>query len=164
MKTGFAPVAVTSHSPERTIALGRRAGAVLRGGETLSLIGELGTGKTLFAQGVALGLGVKDRVISPTFLIHRMYEGRLRLHHFDFYRLRNETDLESVGFFDFQGEDPPAVVVAEWGDKFREALDEPIIEVRFDLGRKETDRAIRFEVRGMAAEVWEALSREILGR
>ena len=155
------PVAVMSHSPERTIELGRRAGALLRGGETVSLIGELGSGKTRFAQGVAQGLGVKDIVVSPTFLIHRTYHGRIALHHFDFYRLTSEMDLESVGFFDFQAENPPSVVVVEWADKFPEALDEPILQVRFHLGPQETDRSVQFSPCGLAPGLWEALAGEV---
>ena len=76
--------------------------------------GPLGAGKTQLTKGIALGLGISDEVVSPTYLIHRIYdEGRIRLHHFDFYRLDTEDDLESVGFYDFQAERGPAVAAVE---------------------------------------------------
>ena len=84
----MAPITIESAGPDATVELGRRLGAALRGGETVSLIGPLGAGKTHLTKGIALGLGISDEVVSPTYLIHRIYdEGRIRLHHFDFYRL-----------------------------------------------------------------------------
>ncbi|MCX7016485.1 MAG: tRNA (adenosine(37)-N6)-threonylcarbamoyltransferase complex ATPase subunit type 1 TsaE [Candidatus Sumerlaeota bacterium] len=148
---------IATHSPEQTFELGRRIGAFLRGGETLSLIGDLGAGKTLFTQGLAKGLGAAGEVVSPTFLIHRIYQGRLRLHHFDFYRLAGESDLESIGFYDFQAEDPPAVIAIEWGDRFPRALDEPILQIEFHTGASETDRRIAVRAKGVPMDEWRTL-------
>jgi len=153
---------IATHSPEQTFELGRRIGAALRGGETLSLIGDLGAGKTLFTQGLAEGLGVRGEVVSPTFLIHRSYQGRLRLHHFDFYRLHRESDLDSIGFYDFQAEDPPAVLAIEWGDRFPRALDEPILQIEFRAGAGETDRRIALRSQGAPMDGWRTLMDEAL--
>jgi len=151
-------------SPEETIDLGRRIGALLRGGETLALVGELGAGKTQFSQGIAQGIGVSEPVTSPTFLIHRTYTGKLTFHHFDFYRLTGEDDLESIGFYDFQAEDPPSVTVVEWADRFMQALDQPIIEARLELGEQETERRLEFIGHGLNDRFRETLKEELARR
>jgi 2-amino-4-hydroxy-6-hydroxymethyldihydropteridine diphosphokinase len=160
MKAADQTLKITSGSPDETLALGRRIGKALSGGQTVALIGELGAGKTCLAQGLAAGLGVEGRVVSPTFLIHRIYDGKLRLHHFDFYRLEGEDDLESVGFYDFQTETPPSVVVVEWADRFPDALDPPLLEIVLRPGKTDSERAIRLRSRGMAPEVWQGIMRE----
>ncbi|RLC30881.1 tRNA (adenosine(37)-N6)-threonylcarbamoyltransferase complex ATPase subunit type 1 TsaE, partial [Candidatus Woesebacteria bacterium] len=74
--------------------MGKKIAADLKGGETLALTGELGSGKTTFIQGLAEGLGVKGRIISPTFILMRKYEAsKSDFYHIDFYRL--EDDLEN---------------------------------------------------------------------
>lgn len=78
------------------------------------LSGPLGSGKTTLAQGIAAGLGVKGRVQSPSFVLERLYTGRLTLRHLDFYRLRAE-DVEEEGFF--ADADESAVTVVEWGER-----------------------------------------------
>jgi tRNA threonylcarbamoyladenosine biosynthesis protein TsaE len=161
MSSSDAFLTMNSMSPEETAELGRRAGALLRGGETLALVGELGAGKTQFSQGIATGAGVIEPVTSPTFLIHRIYTGRLKLHHFDFYRLAGEDDLESIGFYDFQAENPPSATVVEWADRFMQALDQPIIEVRLEPGRQETERRLTFIGHGLSEEFRKTLSGEL---
>ncbi len=148
-------------SPEETAELGRRAGALLRGGETLALVGELGAGKTQFSQGLALGVDVSDPVTSPTFLLHRIYTGRLIFHHFDFYRLVGEDDLESIGFYDYQAENPPSVTVIEWADRFMAALDRPIIEIHLKAGEQETERHLTFIGHGLDDEFQKKLCEEL---
>ena len=78
-----------SHSPQETQALGERLGRVLMAGDVVSLVGELGAGKTCFVQGLARGLGVpaERRIASPTFTIVNEHFGRLTLFHVDLYRL-----------------------------------------------------------------------------
>lgn len=116
-------------SPDETTALGRCLGQRLRGGWTLALTGPLGAGKTHLVQGIAAGMGITEPLASPTFLLHKTYEGRLRLHHFDFYRLDSLDDLESIGFFDIQAQDQ-AIIVIEWAEKFRDVLEPPLLEVQ----------------------------------
>src|SRR5690242_12161882 len=93
------PAQVTIHtaSAEETRRLGRCIGVSCRGNEVILLEGDLGSGKTTLAQGLAAGLGVAAPIISPTFIVLREYNGRLSLYHFDFYRLagtERAVDLE----------------------------------------------------------------------
>ncbi|MEI6266368.1 MAG: tRNA (adenosine(37)-N6)-threonylcarbamoyltransferase complex ATPase subunit type 1 TsaE [bacterium] len=91
----------TTKSSEETVNLGKKLGQKLRGGEVIFLIGDLGGGKTQFAKGVALGLGIVETVVSPTFTIERIYTsprhsregGNLVMHHFDLYRLTNDREI-----------------------------------------------------------------------
>ncbi len=103
-------------SPHATSALGERAATILRGGETVLLWGPLGAGKTLFAKGLCRGLGVTDEIVSPTFTLACRYEGRLVVHHLDFFRLDSEADLAEVGIDGVieEVEGGNAVMVVEW--------------------------------------------------
>ena len=89
--------AVLTHSPEEMQALGREIGKILMPGEVLGVVGELGAGKTHLTQGIMEGLGSTDAAASPTFsLVHEHRDGRLRACHFDFYRLRDESELFGI--------------------------------------------------------------------
>jgi len=105
-----------THSPEETLALGKRIGEQLKGGEIFLLRGDLGAGKTVFAKGLASGLGIEpDDVTSPSFTLVNSHEGRLRFFHIDLYRLDPGTHrglgLEEI--FD----DERAVTVIEWAER-----------------------------------------------
>lgn len=108
-----------SQSPEKTHALGRRLGEAITAPLVVSLVGELGSGKTVFVQGLAQGLGVPDGyyITSPTYTLVNEYPGRLPLVHIDLYRLISDDDLESIGFFDML--DQPAVTAVEWADRVK---------------------------------------------
>lgn len=108
---------LTTHGPGETTDLAFHIGKALRGGEVIELVSDLGGGKTTFTQGLARGLDITGVVSSPTFTVSREYEGRLRLYHFDFYRL---TDAGVTGD-EFSGAlaDPQGVVVVEWADIVR---------------------------------------------
>lgn len=93
------------------IELGLRIGQAT----CVSLVGPLGSGKSVIARGICSGLGVKDPVISPTFILYQEYQGRLPVIHCDLYRLEHERELEELGVFDRVGLD--AVVLVEWGDR-----------------------------------------------
>lgn len=116
-----------------TIALGRQLGRFMiemaQAARPLcvALIGDLGTGKTHFSQGVAEGFGVTEEVTSPTFALMNTYEtGNGTLYHFDVYRLDDESELENIGFGEFT-EDTLSIV--EWADKFPEALPLEVLEI-----------------------------------
>lgn len=117
---------------------GRRIGEHAADGLFLALVGDLGTGKTHFVQGLAAGLGIKDVVASPTFTIMNYYDGPLPLKHFDFYRLRDVEELYNIGWDEYS---VGGVTVAEWADLFPEAV--PPEAIRITLTAKgETEREI----------------------
>jgi tRNA threonylcarbamoyladenosine biosynthesis protein TsaE len=120
----------------------------------VALLGSLGAGKTLFAQGVAEGLGVDPRgVQSPTFVIACEYslpEGRSlrRLVHADLYRLERPEEVESAGLRDWL--DPDTLLLVEWADRAPEALPDDRLEIRIAGGPE--GRVLEIEARGAAAE------------
>jgi tRNA threonylcarbamoyladenosine biosynthesis protein TsaE len=116
-------------SPDETRALGHKLGALLQPFDVVALYGELGAGKTLFVKAVAEGAGAPG-ASSPTFAIVNQYEGRLRLHHFDLYRLQGPGDLFALGFEDLLAE--PAATLVEWADRARSALPEDRLEIVFE--------------------------------
>lgn len=118
---------IITTAPEETLGLGIALGRSLTGGEVISLTGDLGAGKTVFAKGIAKGLGVSEEVTSPTFQVVREYKGRLPLYHFDFYRLADKSELREIGFSDYIGGEN--VVVVEWADLFVHALPKNYIHV-----------------------------------
>ncbi len=99
-------------SAEETFALGRKLADSLNKGDVVALVGGLGSGKTVFAKGIALGLGIKEDLTSPTFTLLRQYQGRFELCHFDLYRIEDEQELEHIGLYDCAGGDN--VCVIEW--------------------------------------------------
>jgi tRNA threonylcarbamoyladenosine biosynthesis protein TsaE len=129
-------------SPAETLAAGAAVGRVAGPGLVLALRGSLGAGKTLFTKGVAKGLGVPGwrYVTSPTFTIHNVYQGRLRLHHLDLYRLTEADDLESLDLYEvLDGRD---VCVIEWPDSFLRDLPSDRVDIRFhwvDQGRRDIE-------------------------
>lgn len=109
-----------SHSAEETFAFGEQLGKVARPGEIYCLEGDLGVGKTVFTQGFARGLGVEDYVNSPTFNIVKEYDGRLRLYHFDVYRIGDPSEMEEIGYEEYffgQG-----VCIVEWPSQIPELI------------------------------------------
>jgi tRNA threonylcarbamoyladenosine biosynthesis protein TsaE len=101
--------------------LAERLGALVSGGSVIALRGGLGAGKTTFAKGFARGLGVDDELTSPTYTIVSEYEGRLRLHHVDAYRLEGPEDFDSVGGGELLA-DPGGVCLIEWSERIEAAL------------------------------------------
>ncbi|MGH7640533.1 MAG: tRNA (adenosine(37)-N6)-threonylcarbamoyltransferase complex ATPase subunit type 1 TsaE [Candidatus Dormibacteria bacterium] len=97
-----------------TRELGRRLGRALRPGDCLALKGELGSGKTVLAQGIVSGAGGGEDVRSPTFLLHAVYPGRVTVHHLDLYRLEAEVDLRRLGIDEALEE---GAVVVEWPER-----------------------------------------------
>jgi tRNA threonylcarbamoyladenosine biosynthesis protein TsaE len=101
------------------VALASRLAAGFTGGEIVLLSGELGTGKTAFVRGLAEGLGIpSDEVSSPTFVLLTRYDGRLRLHHADLYRLRGDGDERELGLEELPGE--RGVLAVEWAERLRD--------------------------------------------
>lgn len=110
-----------THSPEQTEEVGRALAEKLNGGETLVLRGNLGSGKTRLTKGIAKGLGVSELVTSPTFTIQNVYTGRLKLYHFDMYRICDPLELEEIGYYEAI-DDPNGVCVIEWAENIPSEL------------------------------------------
>ncbi|MBQ7481119.1 MAG: tRNA (adenosine(37)-N6)-threonylcarbamoyltransferase complex ATPase subunit type 1 TsaE [Lachnospiraceae bacterium] len=110
-----------TYSSEETFELGNRLGSKAKPGEIYTLTGDLGTGKTVFAQGFARGLGVTEYVNSPTFTILQIYEdGRLPLYHFDVYRIEEPEEMEEIGYEDYFFGD--GVSLVEWAELIEELI------------------------------------------
>lgn len=112
----------TTSGPEETRDLGKCFGELALAGVVVLLNGELGAGKTCFAQGVAMGLGVSPEtpVTSPTYTLLNIHLGRLALYHFDLYRLSQVDDLADLGYDEFaEGE---GLTLVEWADRMTDAL------------------------------------------
>ncbi len=137
-----------THSVEETGALAARVGALLRAGDVVVLDGELGTGKTVFAKGIAVALGIKEPVVSPTFTVVREYDAPLPLVHVDVYRLDHLQELHDLGFDDLVGGD--AVTVVEWGDHVRSLLPPDRLGVLLEPGDRDDDRVVTIDAAGVS--------------
>jgi tRNA threonylcarbamoyladenosine biosynthesis protein TsaE len=127
-------------TPEDTFKLGELIGHQARPNEVWSLAGPLGAGKTLFVQGMAKGLGFEGPVTSPTFTLQHIYEGRLNLYHFDWYRLMERREVDDLGFREWS--ERGGVVAVEWGDKFPKLFPPNVIKLTFDVLSGESRRLI----------------------
>lgn len=117
----------TTRSPDETVELGKKIGGRLRGGDVIAFQGGLGAGKTTMTRGIAVGMGLKDNVSSPTFALVNEYPGPVSLIHFDMYRISGALDLESTGFFDYLSDD--AVIAVEWSENIAKELPEGCIVI-----------------------------------
>ncbi|ABB32110.1 protein of unknown function UPF0079 [Geobacter metallireducens RCH3] len=136
-------VSVTSHSVEETIRLGERLGRLLEPGSFIALTGELGAGKTQFVRGVASGLGIDSSVpiTSPTFTLLNEYQGRIRLYHFDLYRLGGVDDAAELGFDEYF--DGNGVCLVEWAERLGSDILTERLDIIFDY-LSDTERRIDF--------------------
>jgi tRNA threonylcarbamoyladenosine biosynthesis protein TsaE len=128
------------HSPEETRALGARLGTLLRAGDFVALIGELGAGKTLLVRGAAEGAGAKGAASSPTFALVNVYRGGpVVLQHLDLYRLSGRAELFALGFDDLIAE--PAATLCEWAERAGSALPPDRLEIRLETTGPQERRA-----------------------
>ena len=126
-QTSFQKNSFFSSTIEETYAIAQQLVKSLEGHGTLSLEGPLGAGKTHFVKGAAIALGLQDAVTSPTFTLLQSYGAPgQRLHHFDFYRLNNETEAIDLGLDDYFKD---GLTIIEWGDKFPSLLPPETIRV-----------------------------------
>lgn len=114
---------ICTSSPEETFSFARDFAKNLLPGEIICMYGDLGAGKTLFAQGVASGLGVEDHVSSPTFTIVNEYEGRLPFYHFDVYRISDPDEMYETGFEDYIN--GGGICLIEWAELIEEIIPTP---------------------------------------
>ncbi len=137
---------ITTGSADATRALAAALATQLVAGDVIALVGDLGAGKTAFAQGVARGLGVEGPVTSPTFTIVQEYEGRLPVAHVDVYRLDTLQDLYDLGFDELI--DDGRVTIVEWGDLIAPALPADHLIVRIEPGVADTERVLELSFHG----------------
>ncbi|MCP5029328.1 MAG: tRNA (adenosine(37)-N6)-threonylcarbamoyltransferase complex ATPase subunit type 1 TsaE [Actinomycetia bacterium] len=128
---------VVSDSPGATRAIAAVVADLTVAGDLLVLCGDLGAGKTAFTQGFGAALGIVDRITSPTFTIHAVYEGRLTLNHLDVYRFDQIDEVADLGLSELL--DGTSVTVIEWGDTIIPALPRDYLEI--SIGFPELDSA-----------------------
>lgn len=124
-------ITAATSSVDDTRALAGKLAALAEPGDLIVLAGDLGTGKTAFAQGFARGLGVEEPVTSPAFVLVRTYEGRLPMVHLDVYRLDHMQELVDLGISELL--DDGSVTLVEWGDAVEPALPPDFLEVRLEV-------------------------------
>lgn len=121
-----------SNSPMATFNFGKRLGKKLRAGSTIALIGELGSGKTLFTRGICSGLDVTTRYVSsPTFVLVNEYRGKYPVFHMDLYRLENVVDGFEIGILDYLDKADTGVLIVEWAEKILPLLSDSYLQVQF---------------------------------
>ena len=128
---------IASRSADETHDVGRLIGANARPGDLFLLTGPLGAGKTCLTQGIAWGLGVKERPRSPTFVLLARYRGRVVIHHADLFRIEGTADALTLGLDDCLNDDD--VCIVEWADRAPELFVEPALRVEMDHHPDEND-------------------------
>jgi len=137
---------VITSSTEQTEEVGRVLGTMLEAGDMVCLFGDLGAGKTHFSYGVAQGLQVKEQYItSPTFTFVNEYQGRVPLYHIDLYRLKDPSELESIGFEEYVDSDGATVI--EWAERAEDELPDDKLNV-YISDVSENSREIGFFAEG----------------
>jgi tRNA threonylcarbamoyladenosine biosynthesis protein TsaE len=128
-----------SKSAKQTRDFAARWSRTFKGNEVVFLVGELGAGKTVFAKGIAAGLGLKDigEVCSPTFTLMNVYQARVPIYHLDLYRLGSSPEIRDLGFEDYVGD---GVILVEWAEKIEFPM--PAVRVAITVEADET-RTIR---------------------
>jgi tRNA threonylcarbamoyladenosine biosynthesis protein TsaE len=106
--------AITKSDAE-TILFSEKIGRHAKAGYVFAITGDLGAGKTVFAKGIARGLGIKEEITSPTFTLLEVYEGTLVFYHFDLYRIENKTEFRNLNFEEYW--EAGGVSVIEWAEK-----------------------------------------------
>ena len=141
-------ITASTSSVDETRSLGERLSAALTPGVVLVLIGGLGAGKTALAQGIGRGLGVRDRITSPTFTMVATYPtsgrgGIEAMLHADLYRVDSGVEADDLSIAELVEE--AAVAVVEWGDVAPDVLGDDRLVIRIDLGQGTDDRRFSFD-------------------
>lgn len=131
------------YSIDDTTKLGTKIGKLVNAGDIICLTGDLGTGKTHITKGIALGLDIKEDITSPTFTIVNEYEdGRLKLNHFDVYRVNDPDEIYAIGFDDYIFSE--SVSIIEWANYIEEILPDDFLHINIekDLSKGDDYRKI----------------------
>ncbi len=130
VKERYRMIEYISNSDDETMDFGTKIGSIAKPGLIITLSGDLGTGKTVLARGIARGLGIDEPITSPTFTILHQYNGRLPLYHFDMYRLDNEDEIFELGFEEFIYGDGVAVI--EWPENMGDLYPQEYVGIELD--------------------------------
>jgi len=134
-----------THSEADTLQFAGRLSDLLKAGDSVLLHGDLGAGKSVFARGVARGMGITGAMPSPTFTLMIPYEGNKKLYHFDLYRLNDPDEFFAAGLEEFIGGDGVALI--EWPE-MAEIDPDPCLHVTIRRGMDENEREIEIECAG----------------
>jgi tRNA threonylcarbamoyladenosine biosynthesis protein TsaE len=137
-----------------TEQLGIAMGLHVSEGMCVSLVGSLGSGKSVLVRGICRGLAVSEDVLSPTFILFEEYRGRLPVVHLDLYRLEHESEIEELGVFDRLGDG--SVILVEWGDRSSRILDVSDVLIHLEV-IADTERRIVVHYPVAFARVFEKL-------
>ena len=118
---------IITNSSDETFSLGRALGEKIEKKSIVALYGNLGAGKTVFAKGIAVGLGITDDITSPTFSLMEVYEGNITLYHFDLYRIEDPNEFTVLSFEEYWEGD--GVSVIEWPENAEKILPKHRINV-----------------------------------
>lgn len=120
-----------TYDADETFALGKELGQSAKPGSVYALVGDLGVGKTVFTQGVAAGLEIKEHINSPTFTIVQVYEdGRIPFYHFDVYRIGDPEEMYEIGYEDYFYGD--GVCFVEWANLIEELMPENTVTITIE--------------------------------
>jgi len=124
---------IVSASVKETESMGRKLGRLLKAGDIIALVGELGSGKTTFTKGIARGLGIahSEYVNSPSFVLIKEYKGDINLYHFDLYRLDNLYEMEYIGIEEYLNRN--GALVIEWAQKLKGLLPAEHLKIDIDI-------------------------------
>jgi tRNA threonylcarbamoyladenosine biosynthesis protein TsaE len=131
---------ILTKSPEETIRLGESIAHLLQAGDTVALVGVLGSGKSVLARGIMAGLGVATKMPSPSFVIVASYQGRHAVNHIDLYRLDRPDEAVGVGIEDMLYSD--AINVIEWAEKIGPMLPAARVDISMELRDEPEERLI----------------------
>ncbi|MFQ6003308.1 MAG: tRNA (adenosine(37)-N6)-threonylcarbamoyltransferase complex ATPase subunit type 1 TsaE [Candidatus Zixiibacteriota bacterium] len=121
----------TTFSPEETFEFGRALAKELKAGSVAALTGPLGSGKTVLIQGICSGLGVTEFVTSPSFVIINEYPGKVRVYHFDLYRLERIEEFVKLGYEEYFYSN--GITLIEWAEKIKNFLPEERMEINLEI-------------------------------
>lgn len=139
---------IETQNAEETREAGRILGESLKPGDVVALSGPMGAGKTVFAQGIAIALGIDETVTSPTFTLISEYEGRMPLYHMDLYRLGTPDEFTWLGVEEMLN--GKGISLVEWSERAGEELPERSIQVKIEL-TENGNRTIKIAVPGVEA-------------
>ncbi len=129
---------IISYNPDETEKIAEKLALKLKEGDLIALYGDLGSGKTCFAKGLARGLDVKQNVTSTSFSIVNEYSGKFSVFHIDFYRLDNKAEIEDTGWLDYLNYN--GIVIVEWAERVKNLLPKDRIDVYFEVLDDDTRR------------------------